>query len=289
MAEAAASAAAAPRTLSIDGRTLAYHVRGAAPVRRRVVWIDGTPSSRIPWYPGGAAVRRLGLEVLTVDRPGYGRSTPQPGRTVHDGAGDLVRLLDHLSWETADVVGVSNGGAFALALAALAPDRVRTVFAVGSASPSVAGNERSEAKRAALALLRDDPHAYRARLDSIAEQVRVDPVPALIAAVGDVAPRDAALLARRDVADRFVRSMREATAQGGEGWFEDHVAVNRDWGVDVDAVTGPVVFLHGGRDTVCPPSGVEALARRLGATVRLDPEDGHLSPLERLEDALAAT
>ena len=67
-----------------------------------------------------------------MDRPGYGLSDPQPGRTIVDGVADLLAVADHLDIDTFLTVGVSTGGAYALAAAAIAPSRVRGVVACGA-------------------------------------------------------------------------------------------------------------------------------------------------------------
>ncbi|MCE7003398.1 hypothetical protein LWC34_11240 [Kibdelosporangium philippinense] len=38
-----------------------------------------------------------GLRLVTFSRPGWGRSTRQPGRTVASAAGDVEGILDHLA------------------------------------------------------------------------------------------------------------------------------------------------------------------------------------------------
>lgn len=64
-----------------------------------------------------------------MDRPGYGLSTPVPGRTITDVVADLQVVTDRLEIGGFAVVGVSTGGAYALATAALLPDRVMGVIA----------------------------------------------------------------------------------------------------------------------------------------------------------------
>jgi pimeloyl-ACP methyl ester carboxylesterase len=62
--------------------------------------------------------------LAVFDRPGFGGSTRQPGRTVADGARDVLTIADHLALDAFAVAGVSGGGPCALAVAAGAADRV---------------------------------------------------------------------------------------------------------------------------------------------------------------------
>jgi len=61
--------------------------------------------------------------------PGYGLSAPRPGRTIAGWVPGALAVAGHLGIGQFAAAGISAGGAFALALAALAPDRVPGVAA----------------------------------------------------------------------------------------------------------------------------------------------------------------
>jgi pimeloyl-ACP methyl ester carboxylesterase len=65
-----------------------------------------------------------GLRLIGYDRPGYGGSTPQPGRTVADCAADVRAICAELGIDRLAMWGVSGGGPHLLAWAALLPDLV---------------------------------------------------------------------------------------------------------------------------------------------------------------------
>ena len=69
------------------------------------------------------------------DRPGYGGSTPQPGRTVGAAAGDVAAVADSLGIERFAVLGHSGGGPHALACGALLGDRVLAVVSASGPAP----------------------------------------------------------------------------------------------------------------------------------------------------------
>ena len=62
--------------------------------------------------PHGMA-RRLGVRVISPDRPGIARSDPQPRRRVLDWPADVAELADQLELATFAVIGWSAGGMFA--------------------------------------------------------------------------------------------------------------------------------------------------------------------------------
>jgi hypothetical protein len=66
-------------------------------------------SNRLMSLTFDADARRLGLRVLAPERPGYGRSTPQPGRGVGGFVRDLSHLLAALGVERFAVLGSSAG------------------------------------------------------------------------------------------------------------------------------------------------------------------------------------
>ncbi len=70
-----------------------------------------------------------GFRIIGVDRPGYGGSTPVPGRSIGSWVPDAVALAEHLDLGSFTAVGCSTGGAYALALAALESDRVESCVA----------------------------------------------------------------------------------------------------------------------------------------------------------------
>src|SRR6266853_606016 len=80
-----------------DGRVLAVEDRGD-PAGRPVLVHHGSPSSRHSAFYGpyvrDAAER--GLRLIGYDRPGFGESSPQPGRTVADCSADVRAICAEL-------------------------------------------------------------------------------------------------------------------------------------------------------------------------------------------------
>ena len=103
-----------------DGRDLEVLASGPADATP-VVFHSGTPSGAVPNLPMAQAATANGLRLVTYGRPGYGRSTPLPGRTVADAVADTIAVLDHLGADEFVTMGHSGGGPHALACAALAP------------------------------------------------------------------------------------------------------------------------------------------------------------------------
>ena len=105
-----------------------------------VLWFHGTPGGRRQ-FPllGRRAAEKMGLRVVAVGRPGTGLSDPHPYESVADWASDVTHIADALGAERLGVAGLSGGGPYALACAAVPPlaSRVAAVAVLGGIVPSV--------------------------------------------------------------------------------------------------------------------------------------------------------
>jgi pimeloyl-ACP methyl ester carboxylesterase len=72
-----------------DGRLLAYAEFGD-PSGIPLLFCHGWGDSRLTRHPDDARTAALGIRLITVDRPGFGRSDFQPRRTLLDWPADIV-------------------------------------------------------------------------------------------------------------------------------------------------------------------------------------------------------
>ena len=259
------------------------------PAARTVVHCHGTPGGRIVSYPTPS---HSGVRHVSLDRPGFGLSDPQSGRTVGDHAADIAPVLGHLGVDRFSVFGWSGGAPHALALGALLPDRVARIALLGCPAPEddpdfdvTAGmpeinlqshrmlkenpeEDRNDVEKAVAAFL-EDPQTFLGQIDAV-----LDPV-------------DVAASRALGLRPRMIAQLRDAFQNGAEGWFEDDMVTVRPWGFALEDVSSEVWLMHGERDRLVPVSHGRYLAGRLprckGSFL---PEDGHLSPLTRLPEIL---
>lgn len=131
---AATSFAAMRELITDDYRTLAVEEWGD-PTGIPVVYLHGTPMSRLARYPNDSLFHELGVRLITYDRPGFGGSTRNPGRRVIDAAADVAAITAALGLHRLAVFGVSGGGPHAMAFAARYPERVTRLGALASPAP----------------------------------------------------------------------------------------------------------------------------------------------------------
>jgi len=120
-----------------DGRTIHVYDNGAEEpdARLAVFWHHGTPNIGAPPEPLFPAAARLGIRWVSYDRPGYGGSTPHPGRDVASAATDVAAVADALGIGQFAVMGHSGGAPHALACGALLPERVLGVVSAAGLAP----------------------------------------------------------------------------------------------------------------------------------------------------------
>ncbi|HEY3528142.1 MAG TPA: alpha/beta hydrolase [Nocardioides sp.] len=251
-----------------DGRTLEYADLGD-PAGRPVVFFPGTPATAAQGAVVADAARVNGVRLVAVSRPGYGASTnTPPGLT--SAAADAVELADQLGVERFVAMGVSGGAPYALAAAALAPDRVSSVAVLGGPGSHAEVNpeDLDDDDRRALAMIADGD---------------VDDAIAL-----ETAAADNQLAGLRGLStEEFAAAFRQM-APPGPNWFDDHPdsrpAFNADfqrgittsegyvrdnvswlgpWDFDLAAVTVPVRLVYGESDRMVPSEHGEWLRERL--------------------------
>ena len=109
-----------------DGRVLGvaeFGVADGAPL----FYFHGFPGSRVEATLAEPAARELGLRVIAIDRPGFGRSDYLARRTIGDWPDDVAAVAERLGLERFAVVGVSGGGPYAAACAARLAPRLTAV------------------------------------------------------------------------------------------------------------------------------------------------------------------
>ncbi|WP_262284643.1 alpha/beta fold hydrolase [Micromonospora sp. MA102] len=260
-----------------DGRTLHVYDTGGRD-RLPVFWHHGTPNIGAPPAPLFAAADRLGLRWVSHDRPGYGGSTPLPGRDIASAAADVAAVADALGLDRFAVMGHSGGGPHALACAALRPDRVvAVVVGAGLAPYGAAGLDWFAGMvPAGVASLRAAAAGRAAKEAHEASGAAYDP---------EFTPADLAAL--HGEWSWFDSVVGPAMRAGPGGLIDDDLAYVHPWGFDPADVAPPVLLVHGDRDGVAPVTHAEWVAGRCPtAELRRYPEDGHISVLRHAEPAL---
>ena len=271
-------------TRTPDGRTLAVEEAGD-PDGHPVLVHEGTPNSRHLYPPVAIDAAARGLRLISYDRPGYGGSSPHPGRTVADCAADVRAICADLGIDRLAMWGISGGGPHVLACAALLPDLVTAAASLASPAPMDAEGldyfaGMGELNAEDIGLFLRDREAARAKLESDREEILTASAAEVVSSLRTLlSPTDAAVL-KDALVDFLVYCHHEGLAPGGQGWWDDSVALGTAWGFELSAISVPVLLMHGRDDRFVPFGHGEWLAAHIpGVEARLFDHDGHLTLL----------
>jgi pimeloyl-ACP methyl ester carboxylesterase len=258
-----------------DGRIVGFADYGS-PDRTAVVWCHGGPGSRLEPSIVAAAAARDGIRLIGIDRPGYGHSTPQPGRTIGGWVPDALAVADRLDIDRFLAFGVSTGGAYALALASRSSRVIGAVACCAVSDMRWAEGKAMNVCCHAFWNARDRDDACAIGVDTFGQHgERLLPP---LGPIGADAP-DAALFATSDIQAVRRSSVPEMFANGVVGYVDDRLADGGGWETfDLTRIACPVVVLHGADDGMMPVANAHHTAAIVpGAALHVFEGLGHIS------------
>jgi pimeloyl-ACP methyl ester carboxylesterase len=266
--------------LLVDGRTLAFTDAGE-PGGIPILYFHGAPGGRLDVAWMGDAFAAAGVRVVSADRPGYGGSSPSPRRSMSDWPRDMAALADHLGIDRFAVMGLSSGGPYVAACAALLGDRVvaaASVAGVTDMGSSAAYDEFPDDDEKTIMQIGHENEAQAWCEDRYgADGGRFFDYPL------DLSPPDTALFADEAFMAAVMPTFAEAFRQGVGGFAQDITVQGRAWPFDVARITCEVRVYHGAQDTLVPVSHGRRTAEMIdGSTLAIFPEHGHLSMIAEI-------
>jgi len=248
-----------PSTVELpDGRDLSYAEYGD-PAGRPVFAFHGVIGSRLLWSLCDAAAADRGIRLVAPDRPGFGGSEFQRGRSILDWPADVCALADHLDIDRFGVTGFSGGGPHAVACAHAVPERVRGVSLVSTVTPPETREHADPFNEAVLDATKSVPgfsEAAFAQSAWLADNARPWFEASL---VGTSAPPDRAVF-DGPAGEVLFEDAAEGFRNGSRGSAHDLPLVGSDWGFDPSDLSQQVDIYHGRADETVDPD----LARAFG-------------------------
>jgi pimeloyl-ACP methyl ester carboxylesterase len=273
------------------GRRLTAQVLGD-PDDTPIFVLHGTPGSRLGPHPRSPVLHRLGVRLISFDRPGYGESDRLEGRKVADVATDVLAIADHLDLGTFAVVGRSGGGPHALACAALLPERMtKAAVLVGLAPRGADGLDwydgMAESNVLEYTAASNSYEGFAANTSATADAIRADPASLIASLQAELPDPDRRVVADRGIRSKLLETYAEAVRTSAFGWIDDVVAFCSPWGFDPSAVTIPVLLWHGANDVFSPASHARWLAAKIpSASVVVQADAAHFGAIDVLPDVL---
>lgn len=273
-----------------DGRTLAYRLSGAAD-GVPVLALHGTPGSRFKFSVAGAFAARHGLKLIAVDRWGYGATDPHPNPTLAAFTADMHALLASLGVDRFAVFGISGGGPYAAAIAALLGSQVAASALVSPVGPIAGATDLARLgrfHRFAFATFPQHTWLMRKAFGAFRRNMLLRPRVAMRLVVARAPRIDRDILGDHDVHQRLSRTFQVGVALGTVGMETDMRLFSTPWNVNLEATQAPTRIWIGTRDTSVPPAAVITLSERIPSAILTEiPEAGHLWVAHHYDEVLA--
>jgi len=272
-----------------DGRRLAYTEWGS-PEGAPIIFQHGMPGSRFERAAAQELYRSLDVRVITPDRPGYGLSDAKPHRRLVDWPSDVVELADSVGIGRFGVVSVSGGGLYALACAALIPERLFSVVTTGCPSSldrpgALSGMQFTN--RAGLWLEETMPWVIEGGTTLLSSMIKGHAAFFVDEAEHSSPAEDQQVLSTPWVRQSIIETLSEAARSGPHGYDDDLRILTSPWGFLPEKIRVPVHLWHGDVDSVIPLPHARYLATVIpGATLKICPGEAHMLLWNHLPEIL---
>ena len=203
-----------------------------------VIWVHGFPLASSIFEPQ-LAIRHV--RHVIPDLPGFGQSRPD-GRvlSIDDYAHMMLDLLDHRGLDRAVFAGLSMGGYVCLAIARIAPQRLRGLILLDTKETA------------------DTDEARKGRYASI-EKVKKEGVQPV---VDSMLPKMLTAAAPRETRDR-VREIMSSSSREGVIAALTAMASRPDSSGVLPHIAVPALVIVGEQDTITPPADAERMSRAI--------------------------
>ena len=265
-----------------DGRTLAY-VEFGDPAAPLVIHNHGGPSCRFEGQLLANGAIANGLRLVSVDRPGIGRSSRQKNRSFKGWCDDLLTIADALGYHEFGVSGLSEGGPWPIAAAFyIDQNRLRHVTSIAGGNFGVFGDnwaaqyqDKADALGGKLAM--HSKFAFHLMYEMLALDAVHFGKSYLKTCYNAVNDYDKKFLDDPAIAKAWGAMSAECFAHGSIGLVEDAELLYRKWAFDVTKIERPVHMWQGTGDKLIPYELNRVIADRMPGSVWHPVEDaGHL-------------
>lgn len=237
-----------------DGRSLGFAEFGD-PLGKPLFFFHGQPGCRLGGSIFNETAGRLGVRVICPDRPGYGLSDFQPGRSLLDWASDVEELADHLGLERFNVMGFSGGGPYSIVCAYALPERVKTALFVSGVGPANAPGVTegmSLPNRMLIAMVSLFPSLATIPFRQMARNLENNPDKVYASLYASASPADQRLMDLPETRRHTIEDLREGLRPGVRGVAWEVVLYTRSWGFPLKDIRTQVILWQGEEDVNTP-------------------------------------
>ena len=274
-----------------DGRTLAYTIHGDLQ-GYPIVFFHGNPGSRYMRHPDETIAIRANVKIITSDRPGYGKSDFQPGRTLLDMADDITQLMDALNVADFALMGVSAGGPYVAATAYQLAERVTAGAIISGSAPfdrPGALDNVNDTYRQAYQVSKWPGWILRPMMSLQMRSELRNPERYWREVLERASDNDELILSRPKIGQQVQGYRAEAVRNGVRGWVQEAKLLVKPWGFPVNDVTQPIHLWYWQYDTIVPQQMGRFLESALSNPIpHFLPQGGHFAFFDHWEDILVS-
>lgn len=273
-----------------DGRQLGYSIIGRG---KPVVYFHGTASSRLEVFLLKELANTEKLQIIGIDRPGYGLSTFKARKNLQDFNDDVNFLTQHLGIERFGVLGWSGGGAFALAYLSFFPELTTRTVIIGAPSLPFDGSTAHNMPLARYVMKL--PFLGLLAMKRLKHQVlgaNAD-IPAFLQSkqgkqvLNACSRSDLTFFSNPSWMTSMYQSMAEAFRQGDSGVkaiLEEHKIFMKPWDLPFSRIpAGKLWIWHGAEDKTCRVNNAQLISSVVCCDLEIFSGKGHCVMFDNIQ------
>ena len=252
------------RTLKLRDRRLLGFTEYGDPQGRPILAFHGVPGTRLMYRPMATAAQTESVRIISLDRPGYGLSSPLAGRQLIDWPSDVAQLIQHLGLKTFSIMGISGGGPYAVATAAHFGARIDALGLISPLGPIVDLADKSPLTRLQRRFFLNLPARPRlfAWSASVANATfKLAPSLNYDIFVRTLPAADRAIMQQKAIKAQVIEDVLESLKSNGVGARDDLRIYSEKWGVDFTKIKARTILWQGLADTIVPIPAALALGK----------------------------
>ncbi len=230
------------------------------------------------------------FRLISFDRPGYGRSSHQKKLTPLILANQIKNLIDSLQIQNLNLLSVSGGAPYAMALGYLMKERILKITSVAGVAPLTRRNFRymSDQQRKAWLMRNLIPgpllefglkKVWASGLDKL-DQL-------LFKGLDNFSQADQKVFSHPSIGPELLETIKISLAQGPGGILQDMKVYSKSWGFKLSEIKCPITLWHGRDDDIVNMKYTEEMSQRLPQSkVNLISGEGHYSLPMNYRDAI---
>lgn len=249
------------------------------PKGKPLFYFHGWPGSRFSGFETEEAGRKVGVRIISMDRPGFGISDYKEDRTLLGWPNDVQELADYLKIKKFAVIGCSGGGPYVAACAYKLSGRItKAGIVVGLAPVNVKGNLAGMTFEEKFEWANYHRFSLLRTISALGAAIQLKYFPAIGSLLSFRNKEDRVIYKKSLLKNHEDISVKESFRQGIKGPALDLKIYTGDWGFKLKNIKAKVYLWYGAKDRNVPLNMGKYYESQIpGSKLFIDPNGGHLA------------